>query len=255
MHLSHFLHAISLLLIVLSVNAHAQQREQPSCFRLEEASDFHFGNISQSDTVAHTFVFVNDCADTVTIGSARSSCGCTAVLLSEKVIAPGGKARVRATFTPPRGSRDRVQKSVSLYLAGADAPHTVLRISATVRSDIALDPSYINIPKARVGQSVTVHSTVRNTSDRTLLVEATGVSLTSYPAFPQLAGGKKLPLAGGSATPAVLRLAPGAQGAFAITFTPEYPGQINGSVGLRIGENESVIFLFAEVAAQGDERE
>ncbi|MDT8325446.1 MAG: hypothetical protein RRA94_15135, partial [Bacteroidota bacterium] len=178
-----------------------------------------------------------------------------AVLLSEKTIPPGEKARVRATFTPPRGSRDRVQKSVSVYLAGDDAPHTVLRISATVRSDIALDPSYINIPDAQVGQPVTVQSTVHNTSDRTLRVETTGVSLTSYPSFPQQAGGKKLPLAGGSVTPAQLTLAPDARGVLAITFTPEWQGQVNGSVGLRIGDNESVIFLFAEVAAQGDERE
>lgn len=244
------LQTISLLTVLLSLSVQAQ--EQRACFRLEGEATHDFGSIMQSDTVAHTFVFVNDCADTVTIGSARSSCGCTAVVLSDKVIPPGEKARIRASFTPPRGSHDRVQKSVSVYLAGSSTPHAVLRVAASVRCDIALDPSYIKIPDARVGQEVTVTSMVHNTSDRTLTVETNGVSLTSYPSFPQQAGKSKLPLSGGSVAPTQLSLAPDERGELTITFTPEWEGQINGSVGLRIGENESVIFMFADVAARGD---
>ncbi|MCB2205124.1 DUF1573 domain-containing protein [bacterium] len=243
--------AISLLVILLSTSMDAQQQEPRSCFQLEESTDFDFGSIAQSDTVSHTFIFRNGCADTVTIASARSSCGCTAVVLSEKIIPPGETARIQATFTPPRGSRDRVRKSVSVYLSGDDTAHTVLRVSARVRSDIALDPSYIKIPDARAGKQVTVQSTVHNISDRTLLVETTGVSLISYPAYPQQAGKAKLPLSGGSVSPTQLTLAPDERADFTITFIPEWEGQINGSLGLRIGENESIIFMFADVAAQG----
>ncbi|MBN1448211.1 MAG: DUF1573 domain-containing protein [Bacteroidetes bacterium] len=236
-------------LMLLGFTAPAQDAANTGCFRLTESAEHYFGEIAQSDTVEHTFVFRNDCADTVEIGSAGASCGCTSVLLSGRVVPPGGEALVMARFTPPRGSRDRVSKTVSLYLKGASEPHSVLRVSATVRRKIDIDPSYIQISGATVGMRRTLQSTIRNVSDRELLIETRGVSLTSYPTDHKKAGGKALPLEGGTVTPTALRLKPGESGVLTIGLIPAFEGQINGSVGLKVGDDESVIFFLVEVGA------
>jgi hypothetical protein len=217
------------------------------CFRLEGPKEHYFGDVKQRDVVEHTFIFRNECADTVEIGSARSSCGCTSIILSDKVVPPGGEARILATFTPPRGSKGRVSKSVSVYLKGASSAHTTLRVSATVHCDIGIEPSYIQISDAVVGVRSTVQSRITNVSDSTILVETTGVSLTSYPDDAGKAGGKTLPLGGGTVSPTSLFLQPGESGILSIGLTPEYVGQLNGSVGLKIGDSENIIFLFGEI--------
>ncbi len=217
------------------------------CFRLMENTEHYFGEVKQNETVEHTFIFENGCADTVEIGSARSSCGCTSVVLSDRRVPPGGEARILAKFTPPRGSKGKVSKTVSVYLKDAAAAHTVLRISATVNCAIDIEPSYVRVSDAVVGQKHTVTSTITNVSDSAVFVETTGVSLTSYPEEAGSVGGRSIPLAGGTVTPTALRLKPGESGVLTIGFTPAYPGQLNGSVGLKIGDVENVIFLFAEV--------
>ncbi|MBR9974150.1 MAG: DUF1573 domain-containing protein [Bacteroidetes bacterium] len=240
-----------LLLGVINVNA--QETASLPCFQLTEPVEHHFGEVKQSATVEHTFTFRNDCTEAVEIGSVRSSCGCTSVILSDKVIPPGGEARILAKFTPPRGSRGKVSKTVSLYLKDEQKPHTVLRITADVHCDIDIQPSYITFTGATVGKRSFVQSKITNISDRDLLVETTGVSLTSYPNDRKAAGGTNLPLEGGTITPEFLRLAPNESATLSIGVTPQYVGQFNGSVGLKIGNEENVIFLFGEVAATPDQ--
>ena len=241
---------VVILLPVVPLTTMAQDEAAPSCFELTEEVEHYFGEVKQDATVEHTFIFKNSCAETVEIGSARSSCGCTSVVLTDKVVPPGGEARIQAKFTPPRGSRGRVTKTVSVYMKDETAPHTVLRISATVHCDIDIDPSYISINDAVVGARSFMKSKITNVSDRDILVESTGVSLTSYPADWKTAGGKTLPLPGGAVTPELLRLKPGESGTLTIGVTPEHAGQFNGSVGLKIGDSESIIFLFGEVAGK-----
>lgn len=245
--LSPFPFLLSLLLLG-AIHTHAQEAASAPCFTLTEPIEHHFGTVKQSATVEHTFTFRNDCAEAVEIGSVRSSCGCTSVILSDNVIPPGGEARILAKFTPPRGSRGKVSKTVSVYLKDEQRAHTVLRISADVHCDIDIQPSYITFEGAAVGTRSFVQSKITNISDRELLVETTGVSLTSYPNDREAAGGTNLPLEGGTVTPEFLRLAPGQSATLSIGVTPQFVGQFNGSVGLKIGNEENVIFLFGEVA-------
>lgn len=240
--------AVILLFPVWPHTATAQEAATASCFELTEPVEFHFGEIKQSATVEHSFVFRNTCTDTVEIASVRSSCGCTSVVLDDRRVPPGGETRVHAKFTPPRGSRGTVSKTVSVYLKGEERPHTILRIAADVLCDIDIQPSYISVTDAKVGVPRFVQSVIRNVSQHEVTVVVSGISLTAYPTDHVAAGKKTLPLAGGTVNPERLRLAPGQSGTLTIGVTPEHVGQYNGSVGLKIGEEESVIFLYGEVA-------
>lgn len=238
------------LLPFLTRTALAQELSASPCFELTEPIEFHFGTIKQSATVEHSFVFRNNCPDTVEIASVRSSCGCTSVVLDDRRVPPNGETRVHAKFTPPRGSRGTVSKTVSVYLKNEDKPHTILRIAADVQCDIDVQPSYISVSDAKVGVPRYVQSVIRNVSTHAVTVLVSAISLTAYPTDHVAAGGKTLPLAGGTVNPERMELPPGQSGTLTIGVTPEHAGQYNGSVGLKIGAEESVIFLYGEVAGQ-----
>ncbi|MBR9975939.1 MAG: DUF1573 domain-containing protein [Bacteroidetes bacterium] len=246
--LQYVLPLLGLFLFVFPAHLAAQGAKQNASLSVEGTSEYYFGEIEQSDTVEHTFVLKNNGKETVEITRAKASCGCTATVLSEKVLAPGKKTEIKVRFTPPRGSRNKVTKTVSVYVKGQEAPHTVLRISATVKSYVDIQPPSIQLTNMKQGEQVKTAVTITNVSDKALVVNTSGVSLTSYRDADDSGRKQAFPMQGGSVSPTTLNLAPGESKSLAITFKAEHEGQINGSVGLKIGNNSNVVYLFGIVA-------
>lgn len=223
------------------------QEAHKGCFRIVGSTTHDFGKIEQTDTVEHTFVFENTCGENVEIAYARAACGCTAAVISDKLLAPGEQARIHVKFTPTRGSRGRVSKTIRVHLTDSEQTHTQLRISATVISDIDIQPSYIQLKDLTAGERVSTKSTITNTSDRAILVETTGVNFLAYITDSETGGQTTKQMDGGTVSPTEMRLAPGEQRDFTIEVTPMAPGQFNGSVGLKIGQSAGVIYVFGFV--------
>ena len=95
----------------------------------EKAHDF--GEMKQGDKKEHTFTLKNDGKSELVIRNVRSSCGCTAVAPSKKVIAPGESAPIKVTFDS-RGKRGRQSKSVTVITNDPKTPTTTLRISSNI---------------------------------------------------------------------------------------------------------------------------
>ncbi len=241
-----------LFALTLTMGAQAQTDEgndaaEQQCFAIEGTSDYYFGEIDQNETVEHTFIFKNNCSETIEVGSARASCGCTAAVLTEKVIPAGGEAKIQVKFTPPRGTRGKVTKTVSVYLKDEQKPHTIIRFSAKIKTDIDIQPQYIQLLGAEVGKAITGKATVKNTSDKPLTVTGLSINVTSYA---DTAGDGRtiaIPLEGAVVTPSSLELAPGQSGDVSVTLVPQYPGQVNGAIRLVTGTNEGIIQVFGVV--------
>ncbi|MBN1448776.1 MAG: DUF1573 domain-containing protein [Bacteroidetes bacterium] len=234
----------------LSVGVAQEQPDVQQCFSLDGTTDYYFGEIDQNDTVEHTFVFKNNCSETVEIGQARASCGCTAAVISEKVIPPGGKAEVQVKFTPPRGSRGKVTKTVSLYLKDDDKPHTVIRFSAKIKTDIDIHPPYVQLTGAEVGKEIKGSVTVKNVSGAPLDISSISINMTTYA---DTAGDGRtiaMPLQGANVTPSKVMLQPDESTEVTVTLTPVHQGQVNGAVRLKTPANEGIIQVFGVVRAR-----
>ncbi|HDZ26388.1 MAG TPA: DUF1573 domain-containing protein, partial [Candidatus Aminicenantes bacterium] len=59
----------------------------------EESKDF--GKVKQGEVLTHVFVFKNEGDETLVIKRVKTSCGCTAALLSKKEIAPGAEGEIK----------------------------------------------------------------------------------------------------------------------------------------------------------------
>lgn len=90
-----------------------------------------FGEMNQGDKKEHTFNLTNDGKSDLIIRRVRSSCGCTAVAPSKKVIAAGETAPIKVTFDS-RGKRGRQSKSITVITNDPKTPTSTLRISSQV---------------------------------------------------------------------------------------------------------------------------
>ena len=222
------------------------------CFEVQGTSDYFFGVIEQDIPVEHVYMFKNNCSDTVTIDQARASCGCTAAVVSEKVIAPGKDAKIQVKFTPPKGTRGKVSKTVSLYLKGMSQPHTVLRFSADVKTDLDIQPSYVQLLASEIGKEVSGKATIKNVSTDVIEITEVTPSITSY--ADTLGNGQTtaipLPNAKASIDKKILQVNESTD--VHVTLTPMYKGQVNGSVRIKTKKNEATIQIFGVVRGKDD---
>lgn len=78
-----------------------------------EAPAYQFGSVTQSAVVTNVFIFRNEGDTTFVAGMPRTTCSCTKVSLSKRMIGPGETAELTAVFTAAR--RSGVQKK-TIYL-------------------------------------------------------------------------------------------------------------------------------------------
>lgn len=98
-----------------------------------EEQTFDFGDMTQGDKKEHTFSLTNNGKSDLIIRNVRSSCGCTAVAPSKKVIAPGETVPIKVTFDS-RGKRGRQSKSITVITNDPKNSTTTLRISSNVNT-------------------------------------------------------------------------------------------------------------------------
>ena len=96
--------------------------------------DFDFGDMKQGDKKDYTFNLTNSGKSNLHIRNVRSSCGCTAVAPSKKVIAPGETVPIKVTFDS-RGKRGRQSKSVTVITNDPKNPTSTLRVSCNINTD------------------------------------------------------------------------------------------------------------------------
>uniref|UniRef100_UPI003216CACF DUF1573 domain-containing protein n=1 Tax=uncultured Draconibacterium sp. TaxID=1573823 RepID=UPI003216CACF len=96
-----------------------------------EPKTFDFGEMKQGDKKEHTFSLTNNGKSDLLIRRVRSSCGCTAVAPSTKIIAPGETAPIKVTFDS-RGKRGRQSKSITVITNDPKTPTSTLRISSNI---------------------------------------------------------------------------------------------------------------------------
>ncbi len=128
---------------------------------------FDFGEIYQGEKVPHVFEFTNQGDEPLLIDRVRSSCGCTAVLVSQKSIPPGGQGELQATFDSTR-FRGAIAKTIYLYSNDPVRPTMQLSIKGKVLETVALVPSQVNFGKVAAETAVTTRVLLRNQSPATL---------------------------------------------------------------------------------------
>jgi hypothetical protein len=130
---------------------------------------FDFGEVLQGEKVPHAFEFVNQGDEPLIIDRVQSSCGCTAVLVSEKNIPPGGKGEVQANFDSTR-FRGAVSKTIYIYSSDPVNPVLQLHLKGNVLEPVAIEPAQINFGYVTEGKPVTSTVVLRNQGGKPLVL-------------------------------------------------------------------------------------
>jgi len=130
-----------------------------------EDVDFNFGEVYQGRKIEHTFRFRNAGDATLVVDKVRSSCGCTAALLSSQQIPPGGAGEIRTTFDSGR-FRGAVVKTVYLYVNDPQQPVAQFHLRGTVKPELVMSPEQADFGRLIPGRSAEVRITLTNQGDQ-----------------------------------------------------------------------------------------
>ena len=122
------------ILFLLASNINGQDTKAPKIF-IEERI-WNFGTIKQHSKVTHIFKVQNRGNTDLIITRLRTTCGCTAAIISERRIAPGDSGEIKVTFSSER----RIGKQLKhVYVQSNDPNEPVLKL--TVKGEVEVGPS------------------------------------------------------------------------------------------------------------------
>lgn len=94
-------------------------------------TQFDFGFVQEGKVVEHTFKFKNEGKKDLEIKDIRTSCGCTAALVSQKLLKPGEEGTIRIEFDSSNRF-GRLSRTITVTTNELEAPTKVLTIYAEI---------------------------------------------------------------------------------------------------------------------------
>lgn len=90
-----------------------------------------FGNVKEGEVVHYTFIFQNKGTLPLEIKDIRTSCGCTAAVVSEKNLQPGQSGSIKIDFDS-KNKEGKLSRTISVSSNDLNEPYKVITIYADV---------------------------------------------------------------------------------------------------------------------------
>lgn len=135
-----------------------------------EEKTYDFGKIYIGEIVEHGFKFKNHGSGELIITGVKSSCGCTAALVSKSNLLKGEDGEVKIKFNPGRFI-GRVTKSVTVNSNDPENPTYKLTITGEIIEEVCVNPKQINFGIIRKGDSCTRNIEVKTTPELNIEVK------------------------------------------------------------------------------------
>lgn len=130
---------------------------------------YDFGQVEQGEQVTHLFRFTNQGGRDLRIESVKTSCGCTAAVISANVIPPGQEGTISATFDTTRFAGEKA-KSVSVYSNDPIQPVTTLTLQGEITVEVVVDPPQLYLGRLRRGEAMTRTVEVLHDADKPISI-------------------------------------------------------------------------------------
>lgn len=161
-----------------------------------EMLNYDFGTIFQGEKVEQIFRFRNDGDELLIVGNVRSSCGCTAAILSASRIAPGSFGELRVTFDSTR-FKGAIHKTVSIDSNDPAQPELSFAMHGNVKAELVMQPERIKWGRVKAGTQLSQTVVLENHGKTTVNLVAPTATIPEVSAelsSHQLAPGGKVEL-------------------------------------------------------------
>lgn len=136
---------------------------------------YDFGTVEQGQKVTHLFRFHNHGGRDLRVESLKTSCGCTAAVISDTLIPPGGQGTISATFDTSQFLGEK-KKTVVVHTNDPERAATTLTLQGEIRVEVAAEPPQLYVGRLAHGRAVSRR--VEVVSDADSSVEITQVRNT-----------------------------------------------------------------------------
>lgn len=137
--------------LALALLAGAARADGPRLGVAEPAYDF--GTVDQGARVEHAWSVRNTGTADLHIDHVKSSCGCTAAVVSSADVPPGGEGRVMVILDTAR-LVGRTTKVLTVYTNDPDTPAGALTITGEVAAELVATPMPLYLGKLRRGERI-----------------------------------------------------------------------------------------------------
>lgn len=183
------------------------------------------GSVYSGEVVEKIAVLKNTGTDTLTISNVKAQCGCTATLLSEKVLAPNDTGKLSISFNT---AGQHGHRSKQVYVTSNDPanPKLTITFSADVMSVLDVMPKVVAFNHSKVDSNETQTVTVKNPS-ATESVNILSVTVDNPSITTTLMKNK---------------LAPGEETQLQVSIAPTKSGTMNGKITIKTNHKKQPQF-------------
>jgi hypothetical protein len=218
-----------------------------------DATVFDFGPTLQGTKLSHVFRFVNESCDTLFIDEPKSSCTCTAAVLSDGFIVPGLHGSVLVEYLPLFGLIGETEKTLALGVRNnrGDAWLVELRVKAKMEAEAHTDPMMLHC-EMQEGESRSMNFDLVSNSSDTLVVWVQTAAFMQYADTSAAGDGRPAHLV---ATPFVdfeLRstdaaIPPGGRKTYTLTMQGKMRSRISGSIRFVMPHSDLRVAVTADI--------
>lgn len=134
---------------------------------VQDETRYDFGVVTKGDKVEHRFTFRNEGDEPLVIDNVKSSCSCTATLVTNKEIPPGESGSVEAVFDSAR-FRGRIHKTIFVFSNDPQQPSSQFLLEGEVALALQAVPAQLNFGTLHAGEESQQRLVVKNISSKTL---------------------------------------------------------------------------------------
>ncbi len=167
--------ALALALFLASPAAAAEPKIET------DRTEINFGQIFQGETITRAFAFRNAGDAPLNIEQVKTSCGCTAALLSNSTLAPGESGEVSTTFDSTR-FRGAVVKTIYLYSNDPKQRVIQLHLRGTVQELFRIMPEQFAFGPIPPEKSLEGKVTLTNQSGNPIRITAISTTAPEFTA-------------------------------------------------------------------------
>lgn len=131
-----------------------------------------FGAVNQNSELRHTFTFKNVGTGVLIIDKVKTSCGCTAALVSDKEVPPGGEGKIDVVFKTGSGYGGRSEKTITVTSNDPEHPSTTLTVSAEVQVVLDLSPNRIVFGQVKKNEQAVRYAALTGTEKDNVKITA-----------------------------------------------------------------------------------
>ncbi len=135
---------------------------------------FDFGSRDTTESVQHVFIVKNATNSPVPISDVKTSCGCTATKVSQKIVPPGGTSEITMTLDL-WGMRGYIKKPIVIISEGK--PVLTLAMQGSVTRALEVLPQQLNLGEIQQEGSETRTIVIVTTTEKSIRV--TNVTATT----------------------------------------------------------------------------